>query len=143
MVDKCPGCGSADRTKDGIIKERQRWKCKGCNKRYTVERPSDVQPPETKRLALELYLEGLGFRAIGRVLRVSYGTIFGWIKDYGGKAAALKSEQSIEVVELDEMHTYVSNKKNTSGYGLLLIDMESGSSLLSVDAEGRQQAQSL
>ena len=143
MISHCPGCGSATRSKDGIIKGRQRWKCKGCNKRYTVERPSDVRPPETRRLALELYLEGLGFRAIGRVLKVSYVTVFGWIKEYGSKAAELKSEEAIEVVELDEMHTYIGNKKITAGYGLLLIDMESGSSLLSVDAEGKQLVQNL
>ena len=141
MVDKCPGCGSADRTKDGIIKQRQRWKCKGCNKRYTVERPSDVRPPETRRLALELYLEGLGFRAIGRVLKVSYVTVFGWIKEYGSRAGELKSEQSVEVVELDEMHTYVGNKKTTAGYGLLLIDIENGSSLLSVETEASGRVQ--
>jgi transposase-like protein len=140
MVTQCPGCGSADRTKDGIIKGRQRWKCKGCNKRSTVVRPSDVRPPETRRLALELYLEGLGFRAIGRVLKVSYVTVFGWIKEYGRKAAELKSEQALEVVALDELHTYIGNKKATAGYGLLLIDMASGSSLLSVGAAERQPA---
>jgi hypothetical protein len=31
------------------------------------------------------------------------------------------------------MHTYVGQKKTTAGYGLLLIDMESGISLLSVE----------
>ena len=97
-------------------------------------------PPETRRLALELYLEGLGFRAIGRVLKVSYVTVFGWIKEYGRKAAELKSEQAIEVDELDELHTYIGNKKATAGYGLLSIDMASGSSLLSVGAEERQPA---
>jgi hypothetical protein len=31
------------------------------------------------------------------------------------------------------MHTYVGQKKNTDGYGLLLIDMENGLSLLSME----------
>ena len=34
----------------------------------------------------------------------------------------------IEVVEIDEMHTYVSSKKTTAGSGLLLIDMGKDSS---------------
>jgi insertion element IS1 protein InsB len=34
-------------------------------------------------MALELYLEGLGFRAIGRVLRMSYVTVYYWIKEWG------------------------------------------------------------
>jgi len=36
-----------------------------------------------KRFALELYLEGLGFRSIGRILKVSHVSIFNWIKQYG------------------------------------------------------------
>jgi hypothetical protein len=31
------------------------------------------------------------------------------------------------------MHTYVGQKKTTDGYGLLLIDMENGLSLLSME----------
>ncbi len=90
-------------------------------------------------MALALYLEGLGFRAIGRVLKVSYVTVFGWIKEYGKKAAELQSEDAIEVVELDELHTYIGNKKTTAGYGLLLIDLRKSSSLLCVDQEGLKQ----
>lgn len=142
MVLRCTGCGSDRRSKAGIHKGNQRYKCKDCGRHYSVAQYSRIYPQATRRLALEMYLEGLGFRAIGRVLKVSYVTVFGWIKELGCKAEELKSEQSVEVVELDEMHTYVGNKKVTSGYGLLLIDIESGSSLLSLGAGERQPAQS-
>ncbi|MFT4967609.1 MAG: transposase, partial [Candidatus Deianiraeaceae bacterium] len=33
-----------------------------------------------KRLALELYLEGLGFRSISRILKVSHVSIYNWIR---------------------------------------------------------------
>jgi transposase len=83
-------------------------------------------------MAFEMYLEGLGFRAIGRILKISYGTVYQWIKQWGGSLKLPKRNEAIEIVELDEMHTYVGSKKTTDGYGLLLIDMENGSSLLSV-----------
>jgi hypothetical protein len=38
----------------------------------------------------------------------------------------------VEVVELDELHTYVGSKKNNAEYGLLLIDLEKNISILSV-----------
>jgi len=85
-----------------------------------------------------MYLEGLGFRAIGRILNISYGTVYQWIKKWGCNLELPKRNEVIEVVELDEMHTYVGRKKTTDGYGLLLIDMENGFSLLSV-ATGQQQ----
>ena len=50
-----------------------------------------------------------------------------------------KRSESIEVVELDELHTYVGRKKTTDGYGLLLIDIENGISLLSVATDQLKQ----
>ena len=65
-------------------------------------------------------------------------TVYYWVKNWGEKASLLKKEDPIEVVELDELHSYVGSKKTTVGYGLLLIDMGNGISRLSVDA-GEQQ----
>lgn len=135
----CPRCESSDYHKDGIVQNRQRYRCKKCNYRYTVERKSDVKPPEMRRFALQLYLEGLGYRAIGRILNVSNVTVYKWIKAFGESVDLPKSEEPVEIVELDELHTYVAQKKTMSGYGLLLIDMETGSSILSVGTDQQKQ----
>jgi uncharacterized protein YjcR len=95
-----------------------------------------------KRQALHLYLEGLGFRSIGRILGVSNVSILNWIRGFGKKVQALHSEsKEIEVVEVDEMHSYVGSKKTTVGYGLLLIDMgsDSSTSLLATGATKQQK----
>ena len=39
-------------------------------------------------------------------------TVFNWIKNFGEKREKLRSDQDIEVVEIDEMHTYIGSKKN-------------------------------
>src|SRR6218665_851398 len=52
----CPRCKSSEYSKDGIVNLRQRYKCKKCVYRYTVEKKSDLKSDETKRLALEMYL---------------------------------------------------------------------------------------
>jgi transposase-like protein len=135
----CPKCKSSRHIKYGIVRGRQRYKCKGCIFRYTVERKSDVKTIDTKRLALDLYLEGLGFRSIGRVLKISYGTVYSWVKDWGSKVSLPCRETPVEIVELDEMHTYVGKKKTTVGYGLLLIDLEKGISILSVVTDQQPQ----
>ena len=123
---QCPKCNSDDYTNDGIVKSKQRYKCKKCNYRYTVQIKSTAKPKELKRLALILYLEGLGFRSIGRILEVGNVSILNWIRDFGKSVLELKSDDEIEVVEMDEMHTYIGQKKTTAGYGLLLIEMEKG-----------------
>jgi transposase len=94
-----------------------------------------------------MYLEGLGFRSIGRILRISYGTVYVWIKEWGSKVSLPRSESSAKIVELDEMHTYVGQKKTTVGYGwlvslvepLLLIDLEKSISILSVGIVPQKQ----
>jgi transposase-like protein len=135
----CPKCGSLNHCKDGKINQRQRYLCKDCGYRYTVERKSDVKTREVRRMALEMYLEGLGFRSIGRILKISYGTVYQWVKEWGSKVELPQKEDAVELVELDEMHTYVASKKTTVGYGLLLIDIENGISLLSVETGLRGQ----
>lgn len=127
----CPKCKSSRYIKLGKVKEKQRYKCKICNYRYRVSRKSTAKSKEVRRIALELYLEGLGFRAIGRVLRISYGTVYKWIKKWGEEISQLTSPKAVKEVEIDELHTYIGSKKSTAGYGLLLIDLGKDLSLLS------------
>ncbi|WP_076611662.1 IS1-like element ISMba2 family transposase [Methanosarcina barkeri] len=119
----CPRCNSSTHKKNGIVFGRQRYKCHDCGYNYTVEVKSTASSPSVKRQALQLYLEGLGFRSIGRFLGVSHISIQKWIKKFGQELEDLKSENEISIVEMDEMHTYIGNKKNISGSGLLLIEL--------------------
>ena len=114
----CPRCGSVRYIKSGKINGQQRYKCKQCEYHYTVLRRSNERPPETRQLALDLYLEGLGFRAIGRILKVSNTAVLGWIKKAGSAVALQSADESVEVSEVDEMHSYVGQKKVTVGFGL-------------------------
>ncbi|AKB26729.1 Mobile element protein [Methanosarcina siciliae C2J] len=87
---------------------------------------------------MQLYLEGLGFRSIGRFLGVSHVSVQKWIKKFGQEIEELKSENEISIVELDEMHTYIGNKKNIAGSGLLLIELGKSSSTALLVAEERK-----
>jgi len=120
-MSRCPKCQSTNCVKDGVVKQRQRLKCKKCSYRHTVQNIG--KDPCLKRQALQLYLEGLGFRSIGRVLKCSHVTVYNWIKSYGASLEKIRSSAEATVVELDEMHTYIGSKKTTVGFGLLLIEM--------------------
>ena len=128
----CPRCKNTTNIKDGIVRGRQRYKCKSCSYRYTVVKKSDVKSKRVRRLALQMYLEGLGFRSIGRILKISHVTVYYWVKEWGAQVSLPKQESPVEIVELDEMHSYIRQKKTTVGYGLLLIDLVKDLSILSV-----------
>ena len=132
-MEICPKCNGKILRKDGIVKQKQRYLCKECKYRFTVEYVGKSE--KVKRDALILYLEGLGFRSIGRFLQVNHVVVFNWIKIFGEKLDELRSSDSIEVVEIDEMHTYVGSKKTTLGSGLLLIEMGTNSSTVKLAHE--------
>ncbi len=117
----CPQCMSGHNVKAGFNNSKQRYKCKLCGCHFTRSTPKG-EPVEKKRQAVHLYLEGLGFRAIARLLSISHVTAQVWIAK-----AAERLEQLVplyparaEMIELDEMHHYVGKKTIQSGCGLLL-----------------------
>jgi transposase len=130
----CPRCASPDKVKSGINKGRQRYKCKVCRYFFTVAHKSDTATPAQRRVALTLYLEGLGFRSIGRLLGFSHVAVYQWVKAFGETVEQIK-RPAAQIVELDELHSYVGHKKTTAGSGLLLIDLANASSMLSLARE--------
>ena len=132
---KCLKCSSLNVCKNGKMYGMQRYKCKDCNYNYTKGRNS--KDKSLKRFALELYLEGLGFRSIGRLIKVSHVSVFNWVKQYGKSLDLLQNDHDICITEIDEMHSYIGSKKTQSGSRLLLIDMQknSSTSLLAIDRQ--------
>ena len=74
-----------------------------------------------------MYLEGLGFRSIGRILGVSNVAVLKWVKNIGKTVEELSSDsnktKSVEIMELDELWHFVSKKKTSVGSGWLLIEV--------------------
>ena len=134
---RCIKCDGDKLCKNGINTGVQRYKCKNCGYNFTKGRIS--KPIALKRLALQLYLEGLGFRSIGRILKISHVSVYNWIRSFGQKAEELRSENEIFVSEIDEMHSYIGSKKIHAGYGFLLIDLVKNSSILSSEIEVKKQ----
>jgi transposase-like protein len=116
----CPKCQPSESRKDGMVREKQRYHCKSCGYRYTVAHKGYSE--DVKQQALAMYLEGLGFRSIGRLLSCSHTAAYYWIRKYGEKASVTIAGSKIEVVEMDEGHPYIGSKKKRVGCGLPLTD---------------------
>lgn len=77
---------------------------------FSVSHKSDTATSDQRRLALTLYVEGLGFRSIGRVWGFSHVAVYQWIKALGEEVTQTK-RHTAQIVELDELHSYVGHKK--------------------------------
>nr|WP_115006364.1 IS1 family transposase [Moraxella lacunata] len=113
MFTHCPKCQSPSFVKAGFNNGKQRYKCKDCCYYFSVHKHASHKSDDIKKMAIDMYLEGLGFRSIGRVLSISYGTVYQWVKQLGEQhEIKADADQVIDTVELDEIHSYTKFKKN-------------------------------
>ena len=111
-VSHCPKCQSSHFIKAGFACGKQRYKCKDCNHYFTVMRKSTKKSDEIKQMAIDMYFKGLGFRAIGRLLGISYGTVHYWVKQLDEQRQTKSNDtQAVNIVELDKNHSNAESVK--------------------------------
>jgi len=69
----------------------QRLQCQLCRRQYPPEPLTLGYDDQTQEQALKLYLEGNGFRRIGRILLVNYQSVANWVNT---AHTQLRAEQS-------------------------------------------------
>ena len=116
---KCPHCGrSEQQVKIGHnASGSQRWICKVCRRKYTPVPREIGYAEQTHQEALRLYVDGMNQRRIARTLKVSHQTVANWIKAHADSLPNLPPEVpelTLEVNELDELFTFVAEKKTES-----------------------------
>ena len=118
---QCPKCGSKERVKSGFMNGKQRYKCNSykCNFTQSNKRGASFH---TKLRALKLYLEGTGFRAIGRIIGVHNVTVLKWIRSMVKSVKTyVQTEMPIDIrhvdfVEMDEMWHFTVKKSENYGH---------------------------
>jgi len=92
----------------------QRYKCGECKRAYTPEVKAKGYSQETRMLALRMYVEGSSQRSIARILKISPQSVSNWINAYVSKLPTAAMPQTPKVAELDELYTFLKQKKTKS-----------------------------
>jgi transposase-like protein len=113
----CPHCGSAERVvKAGMNGTgSQRMRCHSCQRYFTPNPKPMGYNAATREMAVRLYLEGMSFRGVGKVLSVHYLSVINWVNAAERtlpKEVADKSDA--DTIETDELFTFIGQKKNKS-----------------------------
>src|SRR3712207_9149618 len=104
---RCKRCGSEEHVKNGLMRGKQRHRCKACGLNFT-DTPPRGMPLRVKVTAVLLHLSGLSMNRIARLLGVSTPTVMAWIERFAEVyAQKLEPEGRAVVVELDEMGNYL------------------------------------
>lgn len=110
---KCPECKSDHINKNGHRGQKQNYICVNCGRQFIHSQETKGYSDDVKRSCLKMQVNGLGFRGIERVTGVSRTTIMDWVKQVGKLLPDSYNPETIpEVGELDELETFVGQKKN-------------------------------
>lgn len=109
----CPKCQSTKFKKNGHKRGKQNHLCSDCGHQF-IDNYSPLGYPEyVKKHCLHLYVEGNGFRRIERLTGVCHNTVINWVKAAGLSLSEQPDYDEIpEVAQIDELQTFVGNKKN-------------------------------
>lgn len=117
----CPNCQSDSIVKSGVVGNRQRYKCKKCGYHFTVNKLGKKIDDYYVNKALQLYLEGLTYREIERILGISHVSVMNWVKKYNIKRPENTSyHPTYKILNADEVAKFFSEKANLQGTGIVL-----------------------
>jgi transposase-like protein len=120
----CPNCSSDQYVKSGIVNNRQRYKCKSCGYYFTVNKLGKRIDDYYVNKALQLYLEGLSYREIERILGISHVSILNWVKRYNIKRPQNKNYHSTyKILNASELANYFQDTQNLQGAGVVVTEL--------------------
>jgi transposase-like protein len=85
-----------------------------CQRKYTPEAEPKGYPPEVREKAVQMYVDGMNYRRIARHLNISHQTVYRWVRAYSEELPPPPRPDKVETAELDEVYTYIGDKKTGS-----------------------------
>jgi len=115
-MNSCPYCHAQDRqVKNGRnASGSQRWKCQQCRRKYTPKPREHGYPDSLRQQAVKMSVDGLNYRRIARFLGVDHKTVIHWVKAHTDQLPPAPVPPAITHAELDELFTFVGQKKTSS-----------------------------
>src|SRR5215831_5826977 len=104
-MNTCPYCGSAGKqVKAGKnLSGTQRMKCQMCMRRYTPAAKEHGYPSSVRELSVKMYVDGLNYRRIGRLLGVDHKSVMLWVSASADSLSAQPPvPEQVVVAEQDE-----------------------------------------
>jgi transposase-like protein len=103
---------------NGPKRGKQNYLCKNWSRQFIDSYSPLGYPHFIKKYCRYLYLEGNGFRRIERITGVSHNTVINWVKLAGlSRSQQPDYDEISEVAPIDELPTFVGNKKKRFGCG--------------------------
>ena len=113
----CKKCQSEKVVKNGIVRQKQRYKCKECGYNFVLgDDRTFRQMPALKALCVLLYALSKGsYNMLGKLLDRDRSLIYRWIREAGMQMTEPEISGDITEIEFDEMWHFL--QKKTTNFG--------------------------
>jgi transposase len=114
---QCKRCQSEGVVKNGVVRRKQRYRCKLCAYNF-IEGDGRMNEslPVKKALAVILYSLGkASFTMLGKIFGHSPSLLYRWIVEEAAKLPEPAISGNIKEMEFDEMWHFIGSKKTNSG----------------------------
>jgi transposase len=89
----------------------QRMRCQSCRRYFTPNPKPMGYDQATREMAVRLYLEGMSFRGVGKVLSVHYLSVINWVNAHAAQLPEHVTDTTpSDTIETDELYTFVGQK---------------------------------
>ena len=120
----CPKCQSESYVKSGIVKGRQRYRCKDCQYFFTVLKAGKSIDPYYVVKALQLYVEGISLREIERILGISHVSVMNWVRQYCiNRPVSNEYHPTYRVLSHPELVDFFADRENIRASGSIVTEL--------------------
>lgn len=116
-MELCKNCGDGGIVKNGVVRGKQRYKCKGCGYNF-VAGDGRVDPNAAVKRAFAVILYSLGkgsYGFIAKLFGVTPPAVLKWIRAEAAGLQAPAISGAIREMEFDEMWHFIQSKKTKNG----------------------------
>lgn len=120
----CPSCSHDHCIKSGVVGGRQRYKCKSCGYHFTVDKLGKKIDGYYVTKALQLYVEGVSYREIERILGISHVSVMNWVRQHGIKRPeSTEYHPTYRILTHSEFLRYCEKPENLQGAGMIITEL--------------------
>ena len=120
---QCQECQSETTVKNGIVPEKQRYKCKSCSCNFMIGDSGLNPATELKgQTCVWFYsLRKANFRFLAKLFDVSPATTYQWLRQSAETVGEPVVSAGVKEIEIDEMWHFLHSKKTKDGSSKLWI----------------------
>lgn len=114
----CKNCSSTKIIKNGLVREKQRYKCKECRYNF-VEGDGRIQHETSIKRTFAVILYSIGkasYGFIAKLFGVTSPAVMKWLKKEDALIEEPMVKGTIRTIEFDEMWHFIQSKKQEVDY---------------------------